>query len=105
MLIPRISLACCLAACTAAQAELALPFETRSVATFDEPWALAHLPDGRMLVTEKKGTLRVVTSEGDISRPVAGVPDVAYGGQGGLGDVVLHPAFQDNGLVYPASLL
>ena len=98
--IPRILLACCLFVSMAAQAEGPPPFETRSIATFDEPWALAHLPDGRMLVTEKKGTLRIVTTDGDVSRPVAGVPDVAYGGQGGLGDVVLHPEFQDNGLVY-----
>jgi glucose/arabinose dehydrogenase len=76
------------------------PFTVDSVARFDEPWALAFLPDGRMLVTEKKGNLRIVTRDGDVSSPVGGVPDVAYGGQGGLGDVALHPEFADNGLVY-----
>ena len=93
------SLLLTLALCAeAAAAEF--PFEMESVASFDEPWALAFLPDGRLLVTEKKGILRIVTPSGDISRPVPGVPDVAYGGQGGLGDVALHPDFEDNGLVY-----
>jgi glucose/arabinose dehydrogenase len=76
------------------------PFTIESVASFDEPWALTFLPDDRMLVTEKKGNLRIVTRDGDLSRPVAGVPDVAYGGQGGLGDVALHTDFTDNRLVY-----
>lgn len=69
------------------------------VADFDKPWAMAFLPDGRLLVTEKKGALQLVSREGDSTR-VANVPNVAYGGQGGLGDVVLHPEFADNGLIY-----
>ena len=77
-----------------------LPFEVTPVTSFDEPWAMAFLPDGRLLVTEKKGTLFVVTQDGEKSRPVEGVPDVDYGGQGGLGDVALHPKFTDNGLIY-----
>lgn len=76
------------------------PFTVEAIAAFDEPWALAFLPDGRMLVTEKKGNLLVVTPDGQKSRPVSGVPDVDYGGQGGLGDVVLHPGFAENGVVY-----
>ena len=84
----------------AAQVQGDLPFEVEPVASFDEPWAMAFLPDGRMLVTEKKGVLRIVTQAGQKSRPVSGVPDVDYGGQGGLGDVALHPRFGDNGLVY-----
>lgn len=71
-----------------------------SVARFDEPWAMCFLPDGRLLVTEKRGTLRLVTPDGTSSRTVSGVPDVAYRDQGGLGDVVLHPHFADNGWVY-----
>jgi len=77
----------------------ALPFDSEPVTSFDEPWALAFLPDGRLLVTEKKGRLYVVTQDGQ-KTPVGGVPDVAYGGQGGLGDVALHPDFERNGLVY-----
>ena len=83
-----------------AQAQSELPFEVEVVTSFDEPWALAFLPDGRMLVTEKKGRLFIVTQDGRKSRPIGGMPDVDYGGQGGLGDVALHPEFGDNGLVY-----
>jgi glucose/arabinose dehydrogenase len=85
---------------TGAQAQAGLPFLVEPVASFDEPWALAFLPDGRMLVTEKKGRLLIVTQEGQKSRPIGGLPDVDYGGQGGLGDVVLHPDFSDNSLIY-----
>ncbi len=84
----------------AAQADGELPFTIEPIASFDEPWAMTFLPDGRMLVTEKKGVLRIVTQDGKKSSPVRGVPDVDYGGQGGLGDVALHPRFADNRLVY-----
>jgi len=80
--------------------EPGLPFEVESVATFNEPWAMTFLPDGRMLVTEKRGRLYLVTQQGEKSRPVEEVPDVDYRGQGGLGDVILHPDFADNGLIY-----
>ena len=82
------------------QAETDLPFEVTTVTSFDEPWAMAFLPDGRMLVTEKKGRLLIVGQDGASSGSVRGLPDVDYGGQGGLGDVVLHPNFADNGLIY-----
>lgn len=74
-------------------------FTATDVATLDEPWAMTFLPDGRMLVTEKPGALRLVTQAGAVST-VTGVPAVAYGGQGGFGDVVLHPGYAQNGLVY-----
>lgn len=83
-----------------AQAQSDLPFEVEAITSFDEPWAMAFLPDGRMLVTEKKGNLLIVNQIGQKTRPVRGVPDVDYGGQGGLGDVALHPDFAENGLVY-----
>jgi len=83
-----------------AQAQSDLPFEVQPITSFDEPWALAFLADGRMLVTEKKGTLLIVTQDGQKSRAVRGVPDVDYGGQGGLGDVAVHPDFADNKFVY-----
>ena len=86
------------AACLQAQSDL--PFDVEPVTSFDEPWAIAFLPDGRMLVTEKKGNLLIVTRDGQRSAPIDGVPDVAYGGQGGLGDVALHPDFSDNGIIY-----
>ena len=93
-----VALAACLL--SGAHAASSLPFEVTPVARFDEPWTVVFLPDGRMLVTEKKGNLFVVTPDGEKSRPVSGLPDVAYGGQGGLGDVVLHPGFADNGVLY-----
>lgn len=83
-----------------AHANTDLPFEVEPVTSFDEPWALAFLPDGRMLVTEKKGNLFIVTQQGAKSRAVGGLPDVAYGGQGGLGDVALHPNFAENHVIY-----
>lgn len=76
------------------------PFTATPVATFDEPWAMTFLPDGRLLVTEKKGRLLVVTRDGEKSAPVRGVPEVDYGGQGGFGDVVLHPDFANNDTIY-----
>lgn len=82
-----------------ARAQQDLPFAVEPITSFDEPWAITFLPDGRMLVTEKKGVLNIVTQNGEKTR-VAGVPDVDYGGQGGLGDVVLHPDFGNNGRIY-----
>jgi glucose/arabinose dehydrogenase len=76
-----------------------LPFTVTEVANFDVPWAMAFLPDGRLLVTEQRGALKVYTP-GGASVAIGGVPAVSYGGQGGLGDVVLHPDFASNGLVY-----
>ena len=65
------------------------------------PWGLAFLPDGRMLVTERPGRLRIVGKDGKlVSQAVAGLPQVAVHGQGGLLDVALHPRFTQNDLVY-----
>jgi glucose/arabinose dehydrogenase len=64
------------------------------------PWALAFLPDGRMLVTERPGRLRVVTRDGKLSPPVANVPKVFASGQGGLLDVILDRGFAQNRTIY-----
>ena len=94
-----LTLACTiLTGCAAAEDDR--PFKVEPVASFDKPWAMAFLPDGRLLVTEKAGRLLIVTPDDGQSLPVTGVPDVAYGGQGGLGDVALHPEFAQNGLIY-----
>ena len=64
------------------------------------PWAIEFMPDGRLLVTEKSGSLRIVSPDGKVSAPVAGVPEVVARGQGGLLDVAVHPDFDRNRLVY-----
>ena len=64
------------------------------------PWSLAFLPSGKMLVTERPGRLRVVSADGTLSEPVAGLPPVDARGQGGLLDVALDPAFAKNNLIY-----
>jgi glucose/arabinose dehydrogenase len=70
----------------------------------EHPWSLAFLPDGRMLVTERAGRLRIVAADGTLAPdPVPGLPEsVSANGQGGLHDVVLHPDFANNKLVYLA---
>ena len=72
------------------------------VTGLEHPWGLAFLPDGSMLVTERPGRLRVVRDGSLAPQPVAGVPPVYAAGQGGLLDVVLHPDFADNQLIYLA---
>jgi glucose/arabinose dehydrogenase len=64
------------------------------------PWAIGVLPDGRLLVTEKAGALRLVGLDGKLSEPIPGAPEVLNRGQGGLLDVALDPAFARNGLIY-----
>ncbi len=64
------------------------------------PWSLAFLPNGKMLVTERPGRLRVVTPEGKLSEPVSGLPELVARGQGGLLDVALDPAFAKNNTIY-----
>ena len=73
---------------------------TTAAKGLEHPWALAFLPDGRMLVTERPGRLRYVTREGALSDPIAGVPNVYAEGQGGLLDVALDPAFAENATIY-----
>src|SRR3979490_2933704 len=64
------------------------------------PWSLAFLPDGRMLVTERPGRMRVVTTEGHLSPPTKGVPEVWASGQGGLLDVVIDKSHAQNKTIY-----
>src|ERR1700716_1050618 len=64
------------------------------------PWSLAFLPDGRMLVTERPGRIRIVTRDGKLSSPLANVPRVYASGQGGLFDVVLDRNFANNRTIY-----
>jgi len=104
------ALAFCAATAAAQSIPLAGPVVKSERATFrvaqvtgnlQYPWGLAFLPDGRMLVTERPGRLRVIGADGKLDpRPVEGVPKVVASGQGGLLDVAVHPRFAENGWVY-----
>ena len=74
---------------------------TQSVATgLQNPWSVAFLPGGRYLVTERPGRLRVIAADGKLAAPVAGLPEIAAGGQGGLLDVLLDGDFARNRRLY-----
>jgi glucose/arabinose dehydrogenase len=79
--------------------EKSLPFTMTPVATFNLPWRIAFLPDGRMLITEKVGHLWVVTQQGEKTE-VAHVPEVLYGGQGGMLGVYTSPHYAHDHYVY-----
>ena len=74
-------------------------FKVLQLTTLDNPWSVAALPDGRLLVTEKVGRLRVY-ADGKLSEALSGVPKVAYADQGGLLDVVVDPDYKDNNFIY-----
>jgi len=85
----------------AAFASSAGPLSVHTVASgLVHPWALAFLPDGRMLVTERPGRMRVASAQGQLSPPLQGVPAVWAVGQGGLLDVVTDAAFAHNATIY-----
>jgi glucose/arabinose dehydrogenase len=98
--IPFLCTACSAATPTAATSGGGLPFKVEPVATLDSPWAMAFLPDGRMLVTEKKGTLILLARDGKSSTPLAGIPAVDSDDQGALMDIVLAPDFASSRRVY-----
>jgi aldose sugar dehydrogenase len=77
-----------------------LELSAMPLATFDGAWAMTFLPDGRALVTEKDGDLWLLGTDGKKLGRIDGVPEVTPRGQGGLGDIILHPDFADNDRVY-----
>jgi len=79
-------------------------FEFEEVATgLVNPWSLLKLPDGRLLVTERPGRLRIIDENGNLQKePVAGIPEVYAKGQGGLLDLEFHPDYSENGWIYIA---
>ena len=97
-----ICLVFALTACTGTDGSLYAQhaeFTLTTVGQFEEPWALEFLPDGRLLISEAAGALKLLNSDATVGE-ITGVPKVSHGGQGGFGDVVLHPDFRENNLVY-----
>ena len=85
----------------APERKLGVAFDVVTVAEdLDTPWSVAFLPNGKMLVTERPGRLRVVSADGTKSEPVTGLPPVDARGQGGLLDVALDPDFATNNIIY-----
>jgi glucose/arabinose dehydrogenase len=77
------------------------PFQAMSYATLEEPWALAFEPGtGRLFITQKGGTAKLFDPATGQMREVTGLPDIAYGGQGGLGDVAFGPDYSSTGTIY-----
>ncbi|MEN3975562.1 PQQ-dependent sugar dehydrogenase [Emcibacter sp. SYSU 3D8] len=93
-------MACCLMVWIAGPSAAAKEYVVETVLTgLDRPWSLTFLPDGAMLLTGHKGTLRTIR-DGRMSAPISGVPAVEFDGQGGLFEALAHPRFAENGLVY-----
>jgi len=84
----------------ASESDDAWPFVATAFGEFNQPWAMSFLPDGRLLITQKTGEVKLFDPQSKYSGDVTGVPEVDHGGQGGLGDVVLHPQFSENNIVY-----
>lgn len=77
------------------------PFEGKILnKELKSPWGITSLPDGRLLITEKEGTMRIATTSGTLSGPIGGLPAVNSSGQGGLLGVTIDPAFSENRMVY-----
>jgi len=77
------------------------PYEVKVLSEgLNRPWGMAVLPDGRLLITEKAGNLRIATADGTLSEPITGVPEVNSDGQGGLLGVTIDPAFESNRMIY-----
>src|SRR3954469_23241165 len=97
-----LAVAMCVPLAAAAQAVRSEEHSFRVVKVvegLDHPWCVAFLPDGRMLITERPGRLRLV-QDGKAGAPLKGLPEIAAHGQGGLFDIALHPAFEKNNLIY-----
>ena len=76
-------------------------FRLETVAqNLEHPWSLAFMPDGSMLVTEREGELRMIRNGSLVNDPISGVPELVVSGQGGLLDVILHPDFEQNQVLF-----
>jgi aldose sugar dehydrogenase len=99
--VRRLACAAALFACTWFSAAHAGDYQLTTIADqLEHPWSIAFLPAGDMLVTEREGRLRIIRNGGLDPEPIEGVPEVYVRGQGGLLEVTLHPAFEQNGWIY-----
>jgi glucose/arabinose dehydrogenase len=99
----RLAVSCtaCILAAWLALPVLAQGVQAETVASgLEHPWAVAFLPEGGFLVTERPGRMRFVSARGEVGKPLAGVPEVARGGQGGLLDLVLDSRFASSRTVF-----
>ncbi|NTV10349.1 MAG: PQQ-dependent sugar dehydrogenase, partial [Zoogloea sp.] len=94
------ALACCDRLALAATESSASPRAESLADGLEHPWGMDFLPDGRLLVSERPGRLRLLGADGKPGAPIAGLPPVYAHGQGGLLDVALDPRHAENGLVY-----
>lgn len=94
------STASSVASSVASSSAPALSFNTTEIEQFDSPWAMTFLPDGRLLITEMSGKLNLFDPATKNKISVSGVPEVKHVAQGGLGDVILHPNYSSNSLIY-----
>ena len=102
-LIPVVVLFVATCVCAEVIDSSAHRFRVETIADgLDHPWAAAQLPDGRFLVTERRGRLLLIDSPGAAPREISGVPPVLARGQGGLLDIALHPSYAENGWIYLA---
>ena len=77
------------------------PYEGKVLSSdLKNPWGIAVLPDGRFLITEKRGNMRIAGTDGKLTEPITGIPAVNARGQGGLLGLTLDPAFAQNRIVY-----
>ncbi|MEM1260814.1 MAG: PQQ-dependent sugar dehydrogenase [Pseudomonadota bacterium] len=76
------------------------PFDVEPIVTIDQPWAMTFLPNGHLLITRKPGEMLIVATDGTVLGEVSGLPDVDFGGQGGLGDVILSPDYERSKRIY-----
>lgn len=95
-----LPLTACSSGATGASDKEKLPFSISEKAVFEDPWAMAFLPDGRAIITEKTGSIQIWDEKSGQKTPVSGAPPVTDEGQGGLGDVAVHPDFKNNHFIY-----
>ncbi len=101
MLLRTFALLCSLSIATSSFSEnKGYPFVVKEMASLSAPWAMEFLPSGKILVSEMSGNLKLLDENGAVLNDITGVPEVVFEGQGGFGDIKIHPRFEQNQLLY-----